>query len=64
MPLLRLNPDFASWAKEKRERPVHAHPLKKKEVVGAAGNRLLRIAYTLIKNESLYRIPELATITR
>lgn len=28
IPLLRHNPDFASWAKRRRERPPHAHPLK------------------------------------
>jgi transposase len=62
MPLLRHNPDFASWAKERRDRPVYAHPLKKKEVVGATGNRLLRLAYALVKKQSLYRAPELTTV--
>lgn len=63
MPLLRYNPDFAAWAKKRRERPAHAHPLKKKEVVGAAANRLLRLAYALVKKQSFYRISELATVT-
>ena len=56
--MLRLNPDFRSWARRLRERPVHAHPLKGKEIVGAALNRLLRLAFTLVKNQTFYQIPK------
>ncbi len=45
IPVLGFNPDFESWAKKLRERPVHANPLSGKEVVGAAVNRLLRLAF-------------------
>jgi transposase len=58
--LLRHNPDFTSWAKDRLERPVHAHPLKKREVIGALANRLLRLAYALVRNQTMYRVPQLA----
>ena len=60
IPLLRLNPDFRAWAKERRERPAHAHPLSGREVVGAASNRLLRLAFALVKNKTYYQLPQLA----
>ncbi len=62
IPLLRLNPDFRAWAKEKRERPAHAHPLSGREVVGAASNRLLRLAFALVKNKTYYQLPQLAAV--
>ena len=40
IPMLRFNPDFRAWAKQRRERPAHANPLCGREVVGAALNRL------------------------
>jgi len=60
--LLRHNTDFHSWAKRLSERLVHAHPLKKNEVVGAAANRLLRLAYALVNKQTLYRLPQLAEV--
>jgi transposase len=63
IPMLRFNADFRAWAKQKRERPVHANPLGGREVVGAALNRLLRLAFTLVKNQSFYRSPQLALAT-
>jgi hypothetical protein len=60
--LLRHNADFRSWAKTRRERPMHAHPLKKKEVIGAVANRLLRLAYALVNKQALYRLPQLAEV--
>jgi transposase len=57
--LLRHNDEFRSWAKERRERPAHAHPLKKREVIGAVGNRLLRVAYGLVTKQSVYRASHL-----
>jgi transposase len=59
MPLLRHNPDFRSWAKRLRERPVHAHPLKGKEIVGAGVNKLLRLAFTLVKKQAYYQVPQM-----
>ncbi len=58
VPMLRLNSDFRAWVKRLKERPVHANPLGGKEVVGAALNRLLRIAFALVKKQMLYRLPE------
>jgi len=62
IPMLCHNPDFRSWAKKLRERPVHANPLNGREVIGAAINRLLRLCYTLVKKHTLYRMPELAEV--
>jgi transposase len=56
---LRLNPDFRAWAKERRERPVHANPLTGREVVGAALNRLLRLSFSMVKNKTYYQSPHL-----
>ncbi len=63
IPLLRLNPDFRAWAKARRERPAHAHPLSGREVVGAASNRLLRLAFALVKNKTYYQLPQLAEVS-
>ncbi len=63
IPMLRFNADFRAWAKERRERPVHANPLGGREIVGAALNRLLRLAFALVKNQTFYRSPRLALAT-
>jgi transposase len=63
IPLFRHNPDFRSWAKRLRERPVHANPLNGKEVVGAALNRLLRVAFALVKKREFYHSPQIALVT-
>ena len=55
IPMLRFNPDFRAWAKQRRERPVHANPLSGREIVGAALNRLLRLAFALVKNQTYYQ---------
>lgn len=57
IPMLRLNPDFRAWAKKRRERPVHANPLNGREVVGAALNRLLRLVFALVRNQTFYQSP-------
>jgi transposase len=59
IPMLRFNPDFRAWAKQRRERPVHANPLSGREVVGAALNRLLRLAFALVKNQTYYQVSKL-----
>jgi transposase len=56
IPMLRFNSDFRAWAKQRRERPVHANPLGGREVVGAALNRLLRLAFAMVKNQTYYQI--------
>jgi len=58
IPMLRLNPDFRVWAKQRRERPAHANPLNGREVVGAALNRLLRLSFALVKNQTYYQVPK------
>ena len=58
VPMLRFNPDFRAWAKQRRERPVHANPLNGREIVGAALNRLLRLAFALVKNQTYYQVPK------
>ena len=63
IPLLRFNPDFRAWAKRLRGRPAHANPLSGKEMVGAACNRLLRLAFILVKNKTYYRTPYLEPTT-
>jgi transposase len=63
IPILRFNTDFRAWAKQRRERPVHANPLCGNEIVGAALNRLLRISFALVKNQTRYRLPVLASVT-
>ncbi len=62
IPMLRLNPDFRAWAKERRERPVNANPLNGREVVGAALNRLLRLSFALVKNKTYYQSPYMAKV--
>jgi len=64
IPMLRFNSDFRAWAKQRRERPVHANPLGGREVVGAALNRLLRLAFALVKNQTYYQVskPELTLV--
>ena len=63
IPMLRFNPDFRAWAKQRRERPVHANPLGGREIVGAALNRLLRLSFALVKNQTFYRSPQLVQVT-
>jgi transposase len=64
IPMLRLNSDFRAWAKQRRERPAHANPLNGREVVGAALNRLFRLAFAMVKNQTYYRVskPELTLV--
>lgn len=60
IPILCHNSDFRAWAKRLRERPVHANPLNGKEIVGAAVNKLLRLAFALVKQQAFYQLPQLA----
>jgi transposase len=65
IPMLRLNADFRAWAKQRRERAVQDNPLSGREIVGAALNRLFRLAFALVKNKTYYQVskPELAMAT-
>jgi transposase len=64
IPMLRLNPDFRAWAKRLRERPAHANPLGGREIVGAALNKLFRLAFAMVKNQTYYQVskPELTLV--
>ena len=62
IPMLRFNSDFRAWAKQRRERPAHANPLNGREVVGAALNRLLRLAFAMVKNQTYYLSPQLVQV--
>jgi transposase len=62
IPLLRHNPDFRAWAKRLRERPVYANPLNGREIVGAAINKLFRLAFTLVKKQTFYQVQQLAQV--
>jgi transposase len=62
IPMLRFNQDFRAWAKQLRERPVHANPLGGREIVGAALNKLLRLSFALVKNRVYYHPPQLAPV--
>jgi hypothetical protein len=53
--MLRLNEDFRAWARQRRERPAHANPLNRREIIGAALNRLLGLAFALVRNEAYYQ---------
>jgi len=52
--LLRHNETFAQYVHRLTSRPAHAHPLKKREAIGAAMNKLLRIVYALLKKQTLF----------
>jgi transposase len=58
IPMLRFNPDFRAWAKQRRERPAYANPLNGREIVGAALNKLLRLAFSMVKNQTFYQSPK------
>ena len=62
IPMLRFNPDFRIWAKRLRERPVYANPLSRREIVGAALNKLLRLAFSLVKNQTFYQAPKAESV--
>ncbi len=63
IPMLRFNADFRAWAKRLKERPAHAHPLGGREIIGAALNRLLRLAFSMVKHQTFYWSPRLEPIT-
>jgi transposase len=54
--LLNHNEDFKAWAKARRERPANANPLHKREVIGAALNRLIHLVFSLVKNKRIYQL--------
>lgn len=55
MSLLRHNEEFKDWAKGLENRAVQANPLHRREVLGAAMNRLLRLYFALVTKRQIYR---------
>lgn len=62
--MLRSNPDFRAWAKFRCERRGNEHPLKKREVIIAAQNRLLRLCFALVMRREYYHMPTCNTVIR
>lgn len=62
--LLRHNGEFQWWARERQERPADKNPMKRREVIGAIGNRLLRLVYALVRDKSYYQMPVPAGMVR
>ncbi|MDP2661243.1 MAG: IS110 family transposase [Dehalococcoidia bacterium] len=55
MSLLRHNEEFKDWAKGLENRAAQANPLHRREVLGAAMNRLLRLYFALVTKTQMYR---------
>lgn len=53
--LLRSNEEFKAWAKELADRAPHKNPLHRREVLGAAMNKLLRLYFALVSKGQYYR---------
>ena len=52
--LLRHNEEFKNWAKGMENRVAGANPLHKREVMGAAMNKLLRLYFALVTKKQMY----------
>ena len=61
--LLRYNPDFKSWAENRQNRKAQAHPLHRREVIGAGINRLLRLIFALARKQVYYQLSIQQTVT-
>ncbi len=55
MSLLRKNDEFRAWARGMESRAAHANPLHKREILGAAMNKLLRLYFALVTKRQMYR---------
>lgn len=56
--LIRYNASFKSWFERLQERPVHGHPLNKREARGAMCKKLLHLVFALVNNGSFYQREE------
>lgn len=61
--LLKYNDEFKAWAEKMQSRPASEHPLKRREVMGAVMNKLLRLYFALVKGRQMYRLSELERAT-
>ena len=55
MSLLRHNEELRDWAKGMENRSAGANPLHRREIVGAAMNKLLRLYFALVTKRQMYR---------
>jgi transposase len=60
--LLRYNANFKSWFERLLERPVHSHPLNKREARGAMCRKLLHLVFALVNNGTPYRKEETISV--
>ena len=60
--LLRYNANFKSWFERLLERPVHDHPLNKREARGAMCRKLLHLVFALVNSGTLYRKEETISV--
>ena len=61
--LLRYNASFKAWFERLLERPVHGHPLNKREARGAMCRKLLHLVFALVTNGSSYRREGTVSVT-
>ena len=53
--MLRSNPEYREWADKMQNRSAAQHPLHRREVLGAAMNKLLRLCFALVTKKQMYR---------
>lgn len=53
--LLRYNAEFKTWYERLLERPVHNHPLTKREARGAMCRKLLHLVFALVHHGTYYQ---------
>lgn len=53
--LMRHNTEFRAWGQRLQERKVGENPLQRREVLGAAMNKLLRLCYAVVTKRQMYR---------
>lgn len=56
--MLRANQEYREWAEKMQNRSAANHPLHRREVLGAAMNKLLRLCFALVTKKQMYRRPE------
>lgn len=53
--LMRHNTEFRAWGQRLQERKVGENPLQRREVLGAAMNKLPRLCYAVVTKRQMYR---------
>lgn len=57
--LLKYNEEFRDWAEKLQTRAASEKPLKRREVMGAAMNKLLRLCFALVSKRQMYRLAKM-----